>query len=74
MIELGMIVAVIIGLGEVVKQVGVPVKYLPVVSLILGVVGGIFFTDGEMAEKALTGVMLGLSASGLYDQSKLITK
>jgi hypothetical protein len=74
MVELGLLIAVIVGLGQVGKQLGVSAKYLPVISLVLGIVGGVFFADGEMANRVMTGIMLGLSASGLYDQSKLLTK
>lgn len=72
--EIGILIALLIGVSEVAKRVGLPQKYLPVVNLILGVVAGIFTIDAPMAEQVITGAMVGLSASGLYDQTKIITK
>lgn len=75
MIEITVIIAVIIGLGQILKQVGVPNKFLPVISLVLGIIGGVFFGGAETMEgNIMTGLMIGLSASGLYDQTKIVKK
>ena len=49
-------------------------KYLPVIALVLGVLTGIFYVEGDIKEQILYGVMIGLSASGLFDQSKIRKK
>lgn len=69
--DIAVLVALVIGLTQVFKGF-LPDKFVPLLSLVLGVslslvvfglgVGGI-----------LTGVMVGLSASGLYDHKTLIT-
>jgi hypothetical protein len=75
MIEFGIIIAVLIGLSQVAKQLGLPNKYVPLMNLILGVVAGLTATDvPTLQEKIILGAMIGLSASGLFDQSKIITK
>jgi hypothetical protein len=75
MIEIGVIIAVLVGLGQVAKQLGLPTKYIPLMSLILGVVAGLTMgVAPTFPEQILYGIMVGLSASGLYDQSKVITK
>jgi hypothetical protein len=75
MIEFGIVVAVLVALGEVFKNVGIPVKYIPLINLILGVVAGIFlFGYPTLPEQIVYGLMVGLAASGLYDQAKILKK
>lgn len=74
MFEIGVLIAVVVALTELVKRFDVPKKYIPVVSLLLGLVAGIFYVPGELKEQIMYGLMIGLSASGLFDQSKIIKK
>lgn len=75
MFEMTLIIAVIVGLNELIKRsLNVPTKYLPVFSLFLGILAGIFYFEGDMKTKVFYGIIVGLSASGLFDQSKIITK
>jgi hypothetical protein len=75
MIELGVIIAILVGLSQVGKQLGLPTKYVPLMNLILGVIAGMTTVEAPtLQEKVIFGIMAGLSASGLYDQSKLFTK
>jgi hypothetical protein len=75
LIELGVIIAILVGLSQVGKNLGLPTKYVPLMNLILGVVAGLTTVEAPtIQEKFIFGVMAGLSASGLYDQSKLFTK
>lgn len=73
MFELGLIVAVIAGVGQVTKQF-IPKKYMPLVSLVLGIVAGVGLIDGSIEKQLFIGVALGLSASGAFDISKVATK
>jgi hypothetical protein len=76
MLELGVVIAVLVGLGQVAKQLGLPAKYIPLMSLILGVAYGVLggVPETTILEEIVVGAMVGLSASGLYDQSKIVTK
>ncbi|MFO1445286.1 transposase [Bacillus sp. Bva_UNVM-123] len=76
MFETAVIIAVVLALTELVKRLEwIPVKYAPVVSLVLGLLAGLFYVDVQtLQEKIMFGLMIGLSASGLFDQSKMITK
>jgi len=47
-------------------------RFLPLLADVLGVVAGILFLGGGM-EGALLGLMVGLSASGLYSQGRTIS-
>ena len=74
MFELAVIVAVIIGVGQVIKEY-VPNKFMPLVSLGLGLVAGFLFVDvGTIQERIFVGLAMGLSASGLFDIAKIKKK
>ncbi|HAM79611.1 holin [Ornithinibacillus bavariensis] len=74
MFEIALIIAVVLALTELLKQLGVSKKYLPVASLILGLLAGVFYVGGSPKEQIMYGLMIGLSAAGLFDQSKIVTK
>lgn len=71
LIEMSVVVAVIIGLSEVVKGFGLNVKFIPVVNLVFGVIGGIVYMyPNDIKVAVFYGVIAGLSASGLYSGAK----
>lgn len=75
MFEIAIIIAVIVGLVQLVKKINfLPARYLPVLSLVLGVAAGIFYIPGTVEERIMYGLMIGLSSAGLFDQSKIVTK
>ena len=67
-------VALIIGLAELCKKVGVPTRWIPVIDLVLGLISGIcvygLMLDYTVAYGAIAGVALGLSACGLFSGIK----
>lgn len=67
----GVLVAVIIALTQILKKY-VPEKFVTVVPLILGILGAGFLI-AFTAQGILTGLILGLTASGLYDQKQVVT-
>jgi hypothetical protein len=75
MFEISLVIAVIIALNELFKRsLSVPAKYLPLLSLVLGVIAGLVYLEGDVKTKVFYGIIVGLAASGLFDQSKIITK
>lgn len=65
------LIPLIIGLVELFKGLGLNKKFLPVVSLFLGITAGVFYLYPEdLKGGILVGIMLGLSASGLYSGTK----
>lgn len=75
MFDLAIIIAVVMSVTQLIKGLEfIPKKYLPVISLLLGLVAGLFYVDGAVKEQIMYGLMIGLSASGLFDQSKVIKK
>lgn len=67
------LIAVIVGLVELLKWLGAPKKVLPVAALALGLLGGLFYIyPGDIKAGILIGIIMGLSASGLYSGTKNI--
>ena len=67
-------VALIIGIAELLKKVGIPTRFIPLIDLGLGVASGIcvygLMLDYDIAYGALVGIALGLSACGLFSGIK----
>lgn len=65
--------AVVIGLVKLAQQTGMPVKFAPALSVGLGIATGIVmaYQNGQSAlAGVVAGIVVGLSASGLYDLGK----
>ena len=72
MVELGIMLAIVVGLSEVVKRMSViPPKCIPILDLILGISASFIWTQGSgWRDVLLQGVIVGLMASGLYSGAK----
>lgn len=61
------LVPILIGILEVIKKAEIfNSKFIPVASLILGVILGIVFTGFNVKDGIIAGLFIGLSAVGLY--------
>ena len=70
-------VGLIIGIAEVIKKIGLPAKWIPLIDLALGLILGIT-VDGLLLgygilQGVLIGLALGLSACGLFSGIKNVT-
>lgn len=66
-----LLIAIIMGLVEVAKRAGMPERVAPIVSVVLGVVGGVFVAfPGDIRTGVVFGLMVGLSAVGLFSGAK----
>lgn len=67
-------VALIIALAQVIKEVGCPSKFIPLVDLVLGILSGILvytlIQEMNIGYGILIGIALGLSACGLFSGIK----
>ena len=67
-------IALIVGIAEVAKKAGMPTKFIPLLDLFLGIVGGIvsfgIILKYGVLIGAVIGVFLGLSACGLFSGIK----
>ena len=62
------------GLVDVAKRAGLPSKYAPILSLGIGIALGIATSLDNLQKGIITGIAIGLSASGLYSGTKALTK
>jgi hypothetical protein len=60
---------IILGLTSLLKGLGLPTKYAPTASLIIGLCL-VYLTEGVSATNTVLGLIAGLSASGLYSGTK----
>ena len=69
-------IAVIIALAEILKNLGVDIKYIPVVDVLLGLAIGIFIYNGlyDFTTCVMIGIIYGLSACGAFSGYKNLTK
>jgi len=71
MIETTAVVTLVVGLTEVFKKgFKMPSRLAPLLSLVFALVLTISFGTSDLADKVFTGIMIGLSASGLYSGTK----
>lgn len=70
-VSLAVVTAVVIGLTQVAKQVGLPSRWAPLAAVVLGVLGlwGLTFF-APATEVIFTGIVVGLSACGLWSGVK----
>ncbi|WP_002150863.1 hypothetical protein [Bacillus cereus] len=74
MIEITTMIGVVIGLSQVVKTIGLQTKYIPLFNLTLGITLGVLFLSQDIKSNILQGIIMGLSASGLFDHTKIMKK
>ena len=71
-------VLLIIGIAEMIKRLGVPAKFIPLIDLALGLVSGIgiygLSMDYPIYQAVLVGIALGLSACGLFSGIKNVSQ
>lgn len=70
MVETAVIIAVIIGLVEAVKRVGLGAQFAPFLALLFGMTFLYFLGEGEVPMRLFEGIIAGLSAAGLYSSVK----
>ncbi|MCC2432591.1 holin [Bacillus phage J5a] len=74
MVSIAVIIGVVVGLSQIVKTIGLQTKYVPLLNLTLGIVLGVLFLDGDIKTNVFQGIIIGLSASGLFDHTKIMKK
>lgn len=64
------VVPLIIGTVQLLKRYGLPAKYSPFVAIFFGLAVSFLYITSDIKEGIIIGLMLGLSASGLYSGGK----
>ena len=68
-----LIIAVIMAMVQFFKAMGATKKMLPLSALALGIIGGVFYIyPGDLKAGILTGLIMGLAASGFYSSGKTV--
>jgi hypothetical protein len=71
------VIPAIVGLVQVVKDLGMPYNYAPLCAVLFGLAAGFAqFYAGELPwiSAAVTGIALGLSAVGLYSGARTVAQ
>lgn len=68
-----MIIAVVLGLTQAIKQAGVSKRYIPLIAIILGTGLGLL-VGGLNVSAGFTGLISGLAAMGSWSGTKTVYK
>jgi len=63
------LIPVVLAITEVIKRLGVATKWIPLIALVLGVLT-VWAVDIDGGARVLEGIVVGLSAAGLYSGTK----
>lgn len=74
MIEITAIIGVVVGLSQIAKTNGLQTKYIPIFNLTLGIMLGVLFLSQDIKMNIFQGMIIGLSASGVFDHTKIMKK
>lgn len=71
-------IALIIGLAEIIKRLGLDTRFIPLIDLALGLISGIFvfglYLNYGVVIGVIIGIAEGLSACGLFSGVKNLTQ
>ncbi|MDN4875964.1 holin [Bacillus cereus] len=74
MVNLAVMIGIVVGLSQIAKTIGLKTRYVPLLNVTLGMVLGVLFLDGDIKTNVFQGIIIGLSASGLFDHTKIMKK
>ncbi|PFD11045.1 holin [Bacillus cereus] len=74
MIEITAMIGVVVGISQIAKTTGLQTKYIPLFNLTLGIMLGVLFLSQDIKMNLFQGMIIGLSASGLFDHTKIIKR
>lgn len=67
------LIPVITVLVNLIKKVGISNRIIPSISIVIGIIFGvIFYGEGDLKKGILAGMVMGMSASGLYSNGKSV--
>ena len=74
MIEITAMIGVVVGISQIAKTTGLQTKYIPLFNLTLGITLGVLFLSQDIKMNLFQGMIIGLSASGLFVHTKIIKR
>lgn len=66
------LIAVVVGITQVIKPFVSDQRWYPIISLVLGVAASFLVPQVSVATTILAGLVMGLSASGAYSATKTV--
>lgn len=72
MLDFALAVTVVISISEIAKRNGMATKFLPILNIGLGLIAAIGFMGVDLQEAIIQGILVGLSASGIYDNGEAL--
>lgn len=66
------LVPVVVALTSIIKAFITDTRYSPIISLVLGIAGALALLPGAVGVAIVTGIVIGLTASGLYSGAKSV--
>lgn len=67
-------IGVIMGIAQIAKGLGLNPKFIPILNIAVGILIAILILPDGIRADIFNGIILGLSASGLYSSQKNIIK
>jgi len=70
-------VLIVMGVVELIKRLGLKSRWAGLLAVVLGALGGAaahLYADSPLAAAIVQGIVVGLSAAGLYSTSKHVVK
>lgn len=75
MVEHGVMVCLIMSTAQVLKKLGLRSEVVPLINILFGVLIALFWVDApDLITRVSQGLVLGLTASGVYDAVKCFDK
>ncbi|MEK4578265.1 holin [Bacillus sp. FSL R12-0074] len=74
MFEITVMIGIVVGLSQIAKTIGLQTRYVPLLNLTLGIALGVLFLSQDLKTNVFQGIIIGLSASGLFDHTKIMKK
>lgn len=68
--NISVLCAIVMGLAEVAKKLGINSKLIPLINLVVGVTLGVFYGGMGVKNGIAQGLVIGLMASGCYSSVK----
>lgn len=68
--NIAVLTSIVVALSEVIKQFKIDAKLIPIINMLIGMLLGVSFMGVGVKEGAMYGVIIGLTASGLYSGVK----
>jgi len=67
MVDFSMMVGIVMGVSQLLKKTGLNTQIIPIFNVLVGMLLSILCMDLSLMESLQQGLLIGLSASGVYD-------